>query len=180
MSSLLQSHISQFNKDIPDKIWYQIVFEVQNFNQNAGTVNVETLPEDLVKYFKEPEITYIPKGLAKEDAVDNSEVEDEPVATDWNQHASAAKLALAMLIGSWNESNDTDVEVVSRMVGEEYSGWIADLREVLQTRDTPLTYKNGLWSFKDRLHSWQDLGCRLFDDHMDTFESHCLGSPSCR
>ena len=157
MSSLLQSHISQFNKDIPDKIWYQILSEVQNFNQNAGTVNVETLPEDLVKYFKEPEITYIPKGLSKEDAVDNSEVEDELVVTDWNQHASATKLALAMLIGSWNEFNDTDVEVVSRMVGEEYSGWIADLREVLQTHDTLLTYKNGLWSFKDRLHSWQDL-----------------------
>ena len=174
VSSLLQSHISQFNKDIPDKIWYQILFEVQNFNQNAGTVNVETLPEDLVKYFKEPEITHIPKGLAKEDAVDKPEVEDEPVATDWNQHASAAKLALAMLIGSWNESNDTDVEVVSRMVGEEYSGWIADLREVLQTHDTPLTYKNGLWSFKDRLHSWQDLGCRLFDDHMDTFKAIVL------
>ena len=174
VSSLLQSHISQFNKDIPDKIWYQILSEVQNFNQNAGTVTVETLPEDLVKYFKEPEITYIPKGLAKEDAVDTSEVEDEPVATDWNQHASAAKMALAMLIGSWNESNDADVEVVSRMVGEEYSGWIADLREVLQIHDTPLTYKNGLWSFKDRLHSWQDLGSRLFDDHMNTFKAIAL------
>ena len=174
VSSLLQSHISQFNKDIPDKIWYQILSEVQNFNQNAGTVTVETLPEDLVEHFKEPEITHIPRGLAKEDAVDNPEVEDEPVATDWNQHASAAKLALAMLIGSWNESNDTDVEVVSRMVGEEYSGWITDLREVLQTRDTPLTYKNGLWSFKDRLHSWQDLGCRLFNDHMDTLKAIAL------
>jgi hypothetical protein len=34
--SLLQSHISQFNKDAsPHSIWCEILVEVQNFNQNA-------------------------------------------------------------------------------------------------------------------------------------------------
>jgi hypothetical protein len=40
VSSLLQSHISQFHKD-PDLIWYWILAEVQNFNQNAGTITLE-------------------------------------------------------------------------------------------------------------------------------------------
>ena len=173
VSSLLQSHISQFNKDIPDKIWYQILSEVQEFNQDAGTITAETLSEDLVEHFKEPEITHIPKGLTKQIAV-GDEVTDKLIGTDWNQHTSASKLALAMLIGSWNESNEADIEVVSQVVGEKYSDWITDLRETLQIHDTPLTYKNGLWSFKERLQSWQDLGGRLFDDHLDTLKAVAL------
>jgi hypothetical protein len=51
--SLLQSHISQFNKDAsPHSIWCEILVEVQNFNQNAGTITLDTLSDDLVEYFK--------------------------------------------------------------------------------------------------------------------------------
>lgn len=167
VSSLLQSHISQFNRDIPDKIWYQILSEVQEFNQCAGTITVETLSDDLVEHFKEPEITHIPKDLTKQVVVAH-ETTDKLVGTDWNQHSSASKLALAMLLGSWNESNKADIKVVSQLVNEDYSSWITDLREILQISDTPLTYKNGLWSFKNRIRSWLDFGNRLFDDHLDT------------
>lgn len=183
VSSLLHSHISQFNRDIPDKIWYQILSEVQDFNQYAGTITVETLSDDLVEHFKEPEVTHIPENLAKEVAVGETQVTGEPIDTDWNQHGSASKLALAMLLGSWNESNEADMEVVSQVVGEKYSDWIADLRETLQAHDAPLTYKNGVWNFKERLQSWTDLGGRLFDDHLDIFKAValdvlCVNDPS--
>lgn len=183
VSSLLQSHISQFNKEIPDKIWYQILSEVQDFNQYAGTITTETLSEDLVNHFREPEIAHIPKGFTKEEAVGKAEVTDDLIVTDWNQHATASKLALAMLIGSWYESNEADLEVVSQIVGEKYSDWIADLRETLHVHDTPLIYKNGLWKFKERLQSWQDLGGRLFDNHLDIFKTTvlevlCVNDPS--
>lgn len=183
VSSLLQSHISQFNKDIPDKIWYQILCEVQDFNQFAGTITTETLSEDLVNHFREPEITHIPKGFTKEVAAAEAGANDELIVTNWNQHATASKLALAMLIGSWNESNEADLEVVSQIVGEKYSDWIADLRETLHVHDTPLIYKNGLWKFKERLQSWQDLGGRLFDNHLDIFKTTvlevlCVNDPS--
>ncbi|PSU75279.1 hypothetical protein [Photobacterium phosphoreum] len=171
VSSLLQSHISQFNKDIPDKIWYQILSEVQDFNQYAGTITVDTLSEDLIKHFKEPKIVHIPLGLAKGVATTTTE---ELIGTDWNQHPSASRLAQAMLIGSWNEYNEADLKVVSQVVGERYSKWVSDLRETLQIHDTPLIYKNGLWSFKERLQSWQDLGSRLFDDHLETIKAIAL------
>ena len=172
ISSLLISHIAQFNKDIPDKIWYQIVNEVQNFNQYAGTITLDTLPDDLIKHFKEPEITHIPKELAKEDVKGDSKV--QIVATDWNQHMSAQKLAVANLIGSWKESNEADIAIITQIVGEDYKNWIADLRETLQVHDCPVSYKNGLWGFKDRLKSWQELGSRFFDDHLDTFKAVAL------
>lgn len=174
VSSLLQSHISQFNKDIPDKIWYQILSEVQDFNQYAGTITAETLPKDLIEHFQKTEITHIPKDLVKEVVVGKEQLKDAPIDTDWNQHASAAKLAVAMLIGSWNESNEADIEVVSQLVGGKYSDWIADLRETLQVHDTPLIYRNGTWSFKERLQSWQELGSRIFDDNLDTLKTIAL------
>lgn len=173
ISSLLRSHIAQFNKDIPDKIWCQIVNEVQNFNQYAGTITLDTLPDDLVAHFREPEITHIPKELAKEEVEGDGAI--QTVETDWNQHASAQKLAVTNLIGSWNESNEADIAVVMQIVGEDYSNWIADLRETLQVHDCPLSYKNGLWGFKDRLKSWQELGGRVFDNHLDTFKAAALG-----
>ncbi|MBO2557938.1 hypothetical protein I6M33_16530 [Shewanella algae] len=172
ISSLLNSHIAQFNKDIPDKIWYQIVNEVQDFNQYAGTITLDTLPGDLVEHFREPVIAHIPKELAKEEVKGGSDV--QPVATDWNQCASAQKLAVANLIGSWKESNEADIAIVTQIVGEDYNKWIVELRETLQVHDCPLSYKNGLWSFKDRLKSWQELGGRLFDDHLDTFKAVAL------
>ena len=172
VSSLLQSHIAQFNKDIPDKIWYQIVTEVQDFNQYAGTITLDTLSDDLVEHFREPEIAHIPKELAQESLVGDRLV--QPIETDWNQHAYAQKLAVANLIGSWSESNKSDIEVVTKIIREDYSNWIAYLREALHVNDCPLSYKNGIWRFKDRLKSWQELGGRLFDDHIDTFKAVAL------
>jgi DNA-binding ferritin-like protein (Dps family) len=49
------------------------------------------------------------------------------LATDWNHHPTAQKLAVANLIGSWNENNEADIKVVTQIVGDDYTNWIADL-----------------------------------------------------
>ncbi len=165
--SLLQSHISQFNNNNPHPIWCQIEHEVRSFNQNAGTITLETLPKELVEYFKKSETSRISPDFAKENVEGDGEV---GLATNWNHHPAAKKLAVATLIGSWNENNEADIKVVTQIVGENYTNWIEDLRETLQIHDRPLSYKNGLWRFKERLMSWQELGSRLFDDHLDTFK----------
>jgi hypothetical protein len=165
--SLLKSRISQFNNNNPHPIWCQIEHEVRSFNQNAGTITLETLPKELVEYFKKSETSRISPDFAKENVEGDSEV---GLATDWNHHPTAQKLAVANLIGSWNENNEADIKVVTQIVGDDYTNWIADLRETLQIHDRPLSYKNGLWRFKERLMSWQELGSRLFDDHLDTFK----------
>ncbi len=165
--SLLKSHISQFNNNNPHPIWCQIEHEVRSFNQNAGTITLETLPKELVEYFKKSETSRISPDFAKENVEGDGEV---GLATNWNHHPAAQKLAVATLIGSWNENNEVDIKVVTQIVGDNYTNWIEDLRETLQIHDRPLSYKNGLWRFKERLMSWQELGSRLFDNHLDTFK----------
>jgi hypothetical protein len=67
------------------------VIEVQDFNQYAGTITLETLADDLVEHFREPEVVYIPKYLAKENVEGDGEL---GLATDWNHHPTAQKLAV--------------------------------------------------------------------------------------
>jgi hypothetical protein len=121
-------HISQFNNDTsPHSIWCEILAEVQNFNQNAGTITLDTLPDDLVEYFKPKARDHIPEELTKENVEGDREAQP---ATDWGHHTAAQKLALAALIGSWNEGNEADIKVVTQIVGEDYSNWITNSLKV--------------------------------------------------
>ncbi len=165
-SSLLQSHISQFNKDIPDKIWCQILAEVQSFNKNAGSITTDTLSENLTEHFKEPVLLYMPKELVVDNPIDK---EDSGAIINWNEHKHAQKLAFINLLGSWNEQVDEDKDIVSLVVGEEYAEWIFDIRELLQVDGCPVAYKNGHWSIKDRVAMWGQLGTRIFDEHLERF-----------
>ncbi|MDP0563528.1 MAG: hypothetical protein QS721_14855 [Candidatus Endonucleobacter sp. (ex Gigantidas childressi)] len=168
--SLLHSHIAQFNRDIPNVIWSLIVTTVQRFNKNGGTITRDNLPDELVEYFKEHETTHISKELAKEGVEHDSAVRQVP--TDWNQHSCAKKLAIANIIGSWNDNNKADISVITKILpeAENYSIWIEDLRETLQIHDCPLSYKNGIWRFKERVKSWEALGSMIFDNYLDSFK----------
>ncbi len=165
VSSLIQSHIAQFDKQLPYEIWCKIIVEVQQFNQNAGTITLDTLSEDIRKHFETPKLVYLPEHLAL--------IANPPQlpaqSTNWINYKSAEQLAFANLVGSWNERNDADKQAVSTIVGEDYDTWIAQLRNTISIHDTPFSYKNGLWVIKDRQKLWSDLGARVFDDHLERF-----------
>ena len=169
VSSLLQSHIAQFNKDIPSAIWAQIICEVQNFNKTGGTITFENIPNEIKSYFKEPILSYIPSNLLQLPYQNG-----QNISTDWNSQDSASKLALVNLIGSWNEKNEHDKDIIKELSGEAYEDWIVDLREVLNIHDSPLTYTEGIWTIKDRKQTWVELGRRIFDSHLDSFKEQVI------
>ncbi len=92
VSSFLQSHFSQFNKDMPDKIRHQILSEVQDFNQCAGTIAVETQPKDLIEHFKEPEITHNLEGLTREVAVSEGIAIQTAACSQWYQQSGQGEI----------------------------------------------------------------------------------------
>ena len=63
--SLLHSHISQFVLREPQWVWSRIIDIVQTWNQDAGTITLEKLPEDLIDAFKQSVSSQIPKELAE-------------------------------------------------------------------------------------------------------------------
>ncbi len=164
--SLLHSHISRFNQQDPMWVWSRVVDIVQTWNQDAGTITQENLPEDLKKAFTQPAFASIPAELTV--------IQPEPGKTDWSLHQHATDLALANIIGAWNEKNKADISILNTMTTESYSTWVLKAREVLQLLGSPFSLRNGLWEITERTSLWNALGSRIFDQHLDTFKKSAV------
>jgi hypothetical protein len=163
ISSLMHSHIGQFNRDIPREIWSRILEEVQGFNQQAGTITLSNLSEDITDYFKPKEVNQMPASLIA-----------PPVSTktnlDWSLHEHANSILLACLIGSWNEKKSGDIDAIKEFIGSDYSNWVITLQKILQLNDSPLSFVDGVWSITNRDGLWLKLSGLIFDDHLDKFQ----------
>ena len=105
---MVYSLIGQFSEEDVQFLWARILTEVQSFNKNAGTISRETIPDDLQDLFKQrrnwgegiPEKFFHPK----------------PEELDWNQHDGASALAIANLLGAWDENNNADRKIIQKLL----------------------------------------------------------------
>lgn len=160
--SLLHSHISQFQRQNPQWVWSRIVDIVSTWNQYAGTITLGKLPEDLLGAFTQKAAAEMPMEF---------KTAQEKPRTDWNQHPDATILALSILIGSWNEKNQPDIEVMSQLLCISYDEWLLKAREILHLPDSPLSLKNGIWKVVNRVELWGLLGSRILDQSLDLFRT---------
>jgi hypothetical protein len=160
--SLLHSHISQFQQQYPQWAWSRVVDIVQTWNQDAGTITPGRLPEDLLEAFKQKAVTEMPEEF--------KEAQERP-KTDWAQHPDATYLALAILIGTWNEKSKSDIEAITQLLGIGYDAWLQKMREILHCPDSPLSLKNGIWKVVKRAELWTLLESRILDQNLGTFRS---------
>lgn len=159
--SLLHSHISQRSDRPPRDLWGRIVDFVQSCSQKAIPITRETLPDDLSEAFTRPAIEEIPIEIAGKLA---------PAPSGIPVHAHSHNLAQAFLIGSWNEDSAGDIEAVTELAEEEYDKWIPPIREALEIPGAPLALRNGEWTTKRNLKTWERLGQKLFDADLDRFK----------
>jgi hypothetical protein len=160
--SLLQSLICQYSQENVYALWTQIVYIVQSANQNAGTITIDSLPEELRSSFQRRVVETIPADFARTLSV--------PATIDWNHVSFASEVAITNLLGSWYEKSEADTAVAGQLANEEFATWLSKIREILQQSKSPLTLKNGKWAVAKRLEMWQTLGPRLFDDHLGRFQ----------
>jgi hypothetical protein len=160
--SLLHSHISQFQQDYPQWVWSRVVDTVQTWNQDAGTITLSKLPEDLREAFKQKALVEMPEAFKA-----------TPVnaTVDWGQHLDASYLALAVLIGAWQDKSQSDHETITQLLGISYDEWLNKAREILQIPNSPLSLENGVWKVINRSELWNLLGARVLDKDLDTFKS---------
>jgi hypothetical protein len=160
--SLLHSHISQFHQQYPEWAWSRVVDIVQSWNQDAGTITLSKLPEDLRDAFKQRAIAEIPKELL---------TTQEMPKTNWEQHADATYLALLSLVGAWSEKKKSDIDTITQLLGLSYESWLQKAREILCHPDSPLSLKNGIWRIVNRTELWNLLGSHILDQNLDSFGS---------
>lgn len=90
---------------------------------------------------------------------------------EWTQGTDASELAIAQLLGAWQESSQADRSIVEKVSGKAYGEWIGMMREVALRPGTPLSNRDGLWRVGARYEAWYALGSRLFDEHLDRFQA---------
>jgi len=86
---------------------------------------------------------------------------------EWADNTQAADLAVAELLGSWNEGQEADRAIAERIAGKSYGEWIATMRDVATRAGTPLIQSSGAWKLSARYEAWYALGPKIFDEHLD-------------
>ena len=61
----------------------------------------------------------------------------------WASSTSAADLAIAKFLGSWQEDREADKAAAELLAGKPYGEWIARIRDVASRSDTPLIHRHG-------------------------------------
>lgn len=159
--SLINSHISQFKPESSRFVWSRILEFTNSRNHHAGCITQNNLPDDLTSVFVTKPVSEFPINLALSLAG----------STDWAQHPDATYLALAVLIGSWQDKSQCDLEVLSQLFGISYDEWLKKAREILHCPDSPLSLRNGTWKVVNQTELWSMLGSRILDQDLDTFRS---------
>jgi|GEM_PF-2379984 len=80
-----------------------------------------------------------------------------------------ADLALANLVGSWNENCEADCQLIAKLARAEYGQWIRRIQEVDVWNNQLVSVRNGVWSTHERVKLWEDLGAHIFDTDIGLF-----------
>lgn len=93
---------------------------------------------------------------------------------EWAQGTDAAELAIAQLLGAWNENSEGDKLVAEKISGKAYGEWIGAMRELSRRPGTPLTNREGFWKTSARYEAWYALGQYLFDEHLTRLQAAAI------
>jgi len=96
------------------------------------------------------------------------------VLPEWAEDSDAAELAIALLLGSWNETSDADRSTVENILGKAYGEWIGIIREFALRRATPLIQRESKWKFIPRYEGWYALGPQLYDELLDRLKAAAI------
>ncbi|MGP1308772.1 MAG: hypothetical protein ACTS27_01070 [Phycisphaerales bacterium] len=160
MHALLHSVIGRHAPANAEATWARVVNEVASANQNAGTMTVETFSEDLRNAFTPAAHHTMPSTIA-------ISLPPPTTARDWDTAEFGPALAVASLIGGWNENSPADLKFIADLTKSDPASWIRTLREVIQLRDPPVRQHEGVWSVRNRGEFWRLLGTRLFDGQIE-------------
>jgi len=165
--TLIHSVIGRFVAKNPCDIFNQIVRKVMSTNQNAGTINRETLLAELPACFDIPNMQTMPQAIS-------SMIPPREIMT-WNMSPFADVLVVASLAGSWNQNYEADLDIIKQLLqGVDFATWQDKIEQVLQLPDSPIVIQNGVWEIRNRAELWETLGPRIFDRHLDMLKTCSL------
>lgn len=89
---------------------------------------------------------------------------------EWATQSETSDLAIAQLIGQWQDESEGDQEIIGDLSGKTYGEWIVKIRKVASAKSAPLEFFNGRWKFTSRYEPWLYLGKLIGPEVLDRFE----------
>lgn len=154
--SLLLSHISQFCNR-PSLAWKSILEKVQQKEIFGASITKEDIPDDIADLFDKETKQQSSTPLQKSDKAQLSLQEDDLF------------LKKIILIGSWNENNAEDTKFVSKITELEYEEISKKLLKIKLENDSLFSYKNGIWTLKNKKGLWIRVKDVLFEKEIKSF-----------
>src|SRR5690625_1506926 len=162
--SLIHSHISQFVADGAKDVWSRIRAFVSNYNRHAGDITLDDIPEDLKEHFTEKPAHVFPASLAIAQQASSDSF------ASWAEHPDAYHLALALLLGGWDGSNQEDRQAISQFFRTDYKDWLLKARAILHQDHNPLLVKNDVWKVDRKKELWHELASYILDSDLEKFK----------
>lgn len=163
--SLTKTIIEQYTPQNSHSVWAQIKAFVGERNKEAATIVLTDIPDEITKHFKVKNKIEIPSEYLAKSSYENNKF---PIGK------YLRVLAQVWLIGSWNENSDFDKQAVSNIVQEDYAKWIIKIREILQYEDSPISFKNNVWSINDKIKLFKQIKSMIFDTDLDSFKNTAI------
>ncbi|WP_024335924.1 hypothetical protein [Desulfotignum balticum] len=89
---------------------------------------------------------------------------------EWATQSEASDIAIAQLIGQWNDESEGDQEAIENLSGKIYGEWIIKIRKAASVKSTPLQFFNGRWKFTSRYEPWLYLSKLIGPEVIKRFE----------
>lgn len=166
MHALLHTIVGRHRPENPASLFSRVFQHVSSSNQNAGTLTIESFPDDIREAFRSRDIETMPASLGA--------TLPPPAEVNWNASEFADALVVANLMGGWNERSEADMERIGKLTEDKPAEWLRKMREVLQRPNSPLVHVNGVWKVKNRLKLWESLAHRVFKETLVRFRDCVL------
>ena len=90
---------------------------------------------------------------------------------EWAEPDSVRDIIPAMIIGRWNESFESDKEIVSMVANEPYDDYLKKLKKWLYCSDSPIIKIGNNWRLVSPLDAWSNASRFLIHNDFDLLKS---------
>lgn len=164
-SSLLHTILEIHSPNNSHVVWCLIKDFVSNVNSKAGSIELSNIPDEIKSYFNSKNNNMY--------AIKSNNTEPTSIITK-NKHIR--DISLLFLLGSFNENNENDVEIVKTFIRMEYNEWISNLRNIIQEDNGPIFLNNGVWDIKDKQDVFEELKTCIYDEDINALKNLLLVS----
>lgn len=78
-------------------------------------------------------------------------------------------LKICALFGTWNDKNENEKGIISKVIGKDYDVWIKQIKKLLSQKSEYISYKNNCWKIEKKEELIERYSYDYFDNEIEKF-----------